>query len=651
MSQAGGQGEIVTMQKFFPAYDRKLSQEVRSLLYQEFCQTDRVLMILLGLHWLVVSTATAMSYGMYMLGIIGGGVTFGLSWIGYRFFKGSVISRLLIGISFMVFSAIMIQQHMGRIEMHFHVFVALSFLVLYRDIVPIVSAATTIALHHLGFNYLQLYDVRIFDIPIVVFNYGEGIGIVLVHAVFVIAQTLFLSFMILRMTERLIDDISVAETIRQVISEKNLTLRVKGGEEAKGINQFLDAMCSVFGTIHDQSEDVERTIRQLVGIRNELADGTRETSDIAKKVVDENHKLGEEISAISTSMANAFEHVTGISNAIREQAEDLLSVNQAAGSAQEVVTTLATSSENITGHLNTVGSNLDDVTHHVDQQSNSVRIIQENLENVRSLGSNANQEADRANILVQEIKPEMDLLIQSSREINNVVDTIKKIAAQTNMLALNAAIEAAGAGEAGMGFSVVANEVKDLSSQTTDATKLIARQVATINDHIENVSKANAALGSVVETLHTSNGKISTAVENQSVQIGGLTSSMESINAAVDMVSGNLQNLDSIAQELAATSVQASTDTQHLVEGVSSVNLSASEMADKSHEVEQLVQSVMSAASETDHSAMTIQEHIRGVFQQVSSMYESVSTLGNMAKNLEESGAGLQDIHRYYKSK
>src|SRR2546430_15450758 len=83
---------------------------------------------------------------------------------------------------------------------------------------------------------------------------------------------------------------------------------------------------------------------------------------------------------------------------------------------------------------------------------------------------------------IQETSKRIKRLGESSQEIGEIVELISDITEQTNVLALNAAIQAASAGEAGRGFTVVAEEVQRLAERSGEATKQIDAIVKTIQE-------------------------------------------------------------------------------------------------------------------------------------------------------------------------
>src|SRR5206468_10528032 len=102
---------------------------------------------------------------------------------------------------------------------------------------------------------------------------------------------------------------------------------------------------------------------------------------------------------------------------------------------------------------------------------------------IREIAQNAAAAAEVANTAVDEATRTTEVVDQlgnSSSQIGDVVRVITSIAGQTNLLALNATIEAARAGDAGRGFAIVANEVKELAQETAKATEDIARRVQAI---------------------------------------------------------------------------------------------------------------------------------------------------------------------------
>lgn len=165
-------------------------------LQEEYLQADKVMIWIILIHAFVAIFITSQYYETYTLGIIASGLILTIAGISYLTLAGTLYFRLIAAIVLMFFSALFIQQHLGRIEMHFHVFIALAVLTIYKDLKPMLLASLVIALHHLIFNYLQLYNFSINGDPIKIFSYGCGLEYVLLHIVMVVAEALVLSYII-----------------------------------------------------------------------------------------------------------------------------------------------------------------------------------------------------------------------------------------------------------------------------------------------------------------------------------------------------------------------------------------------------------------------------------------------------------------------
>ena len=104
------------------------------------------------------------------------------------------------------------------------------------------------------------------------------------------------------------------------------------------------------------------------------------------------------------------------------------------------------------------------------------------------------------------------LLGESSERIGGVVQSISQIAWQTKLLAFNAKIEASRVGEAGRGFDVVAQEVKELAQQTAAATDSISREIATMREEVQRTAQAIDTMNKTIAQMQDISATIEHAV-------------------------------------------------------------------------------------------------------------------------------------------
>ncbi len=195
--------------KLSSQFSRHLSQAF----LEDYLQTDKIMLVLLLLHWLFASTVLAYSYGLYTLGFVAGGLIMSLVGIAYWFYRGTAIFRIIVGMAFMLFSAVFIQQHLGRIEMHFHIFIALAILMRYKDAHALIAGVVTTTIHHAFFSFCQENNWQFFNTSITVYNYGEGFSITLLHAVFVLLALTVNLYLIRSLRAQFITNIEYSEAL------------------------------------------------------------------------------------------------------------------------------------------------------------------------------------------------------------------------------------------------------------------------------------------------------------------------------------------------------------------------------------------------------------------------------------------------------
>src|ERR1700744_5054886 len=160
--------------------------------HNEQVRADSVLSKLLLAH-IPFGIGLAAVHGYWVIGIV---ASLALSFTALAVVKarpGTLASRLTIAAAFAGYSALFIQETHGMTEMHFHIFGWLAFLLLYRDWRAPAFGGLLVALHHLGFHFLQAAGTGIWVFP-AKWAHANGIEMVALHAAFVVFEVVVLIY-------------------------------------------------------------------------------------------------------------------------------------------------------------------------------------------------------------------------------------------------------------------------------------------------------------------------------------------------------------------------------------------------------------------------------------------------------------------------
>ena len=242
--------------------------------------------------------------------------------------------------------------------------------------------------------------------------------------------------------------------------------------------------------------------------------------------------------------------ITSINEVLNQVKTTVDQVNS--GSSQ-----VAAASQSLSQSSTESASSLEEISASMQQMSTQIKQNTENAVTANQVSNQAKSTAENGNNKMKDMVRAMNEINESAKNISKIIKAIDEIAFQTNLLALNAAVEAARAGKHGKGFTVVAEEVRNLAQRSAKAAKETAEM---IEGAIAKTEIGNKIAGDTAKVLE----EIAVGAVKATDLMGEIAAASKEQSEGIIQINQGLSQLDKVTQQNTATAEEAASASEEL---------------------------------------------------------------------------------------